>query len=138
MRGPQTQVLLLELLAAIGIADSSYLTLDTFAKVPPYCPTYHILDCGKVTLSPYSHPFGVPVALLGLGWFVVMLALAVSRPSFVVYVMLPLWVLGVAMVGYLVFVELFLLHAICIYCTLAHVCSILMIFPILRLTFDEE
>lgn len=130
--------LTMAILSGIGVADSTYLTIDSFGKVAPYCPVVGILDCGRVTQSPYSHPFGVPVALLGLLWFVAMLGLAVVRPSFAPYVMLPLWVSGVAMVGYLVYVEAFILHAVCVYCTLAHICSILMVVPIVNLTLSES
>ena len=125
-------------LASIGIADSVYLTADSFAKVAPYCPTYKILDCGKVTLSPYSHPFGIPVALLGLLWFVAMFVMGILRPSFAPFLMLPLWIAGAVMVLYLVYIELGVLGAICVYCTLAHVCTALMLFPVVRMTFAEE
>jgi uncharacterized membrane protein len=42
------------------------------------------------------------------------------------------------MVGYLVYIELGILHAICIYCTLAHVCTALMGIPVLKMTLSEE
>jgi len=125
-------------LAAIGLADSAYLTIDSFSKVALWCPTVGILDCGKVTQSPYSHPFGIPVALLGLLWFATMFGLGAWRPSFSVYLLLPLWLVGIIMVGYLVYVELGILHAICIYCTLAHVCTALMGIPVLKMTLSEE
>jgi uncharacterized membrane protein len=125
-------------LAAIGLADSAYLTIDSFSKVSPWCPTVGILDCGKVTQSPYSHPFGIPVALLGLLWFAVMFGLGAWRPSFSGYLLLPLWLVGIIMVGYLVYVELGILHAICIYCTLAHVCTALLGIPVLKMALSEE
>ena len=137
MNRPDREHLLLITLTCVGLGDSAYLTIDSFAKVPPVCPTIGILDCGRVTQSQYSHPLGVPVALLGLLWFAVMLGLALLQPDFASYLMLPLWIAGVAMIGYLVFVELALLHAICIYCTLAHACTVLTIVPILRISFSE-
>ncbi len=135
-RGPWTSMLLI--LVAVGLADAAYLAKDAFAKVPPVCPTYGILQCGPVTSSTYSHPFGIPVALLGFFWFAVMFGLCILRPSFYLYVMLPFWLAGMITVGYLIYVELFLLDKICLYCTLAHICAALMGIPVLKLSFSEE
>jgi uncharacterized membrane protein len=124
-------------LASVGLVDSAYLWISSLAKTPPFCPTYGAIDCGAVTSSPFSHVFGVSVALLGLLWFAAMLGLAAWRPSFFPYLALPLWLVGMLTVGYLVYIEAFVLHAVCVYCTLAHVCNILMGVPVLRLTLSE-
>lgn len=137
MKAAQSRLMMV-VLSLVGVADSTYLTIDSFAKISPLCPTIGVINCEKVTQSPYSHPFGIPVALLGLLWFVAMLGLSVWRPSFAVYLMLPLWLAGIIMVGYLVCVEAFLLHAICLYCTLAHVCTALMVIPVVSLTLSED
>jgi len=52
--------------------------------------------------------------------------------------MLPLWLASMMIVGYLISAELFTLHAICIYCTLAHACSILMGIPVVKLSFSAD
>lgn len=137
MRAEHSRLMMIAL-SMIGIIDSIYLTVDSFAKISPFCPAEGVIDCVKVTQSIYSHPYGIPVALLGLLWFTAMLGLGVLRLSFAPYLMLPLWLAGIIMVGYLIYVEVFLLHAICLYCTLAHTCTALMIIPIVRLTFSEE
>lgn len=125
-------------LSVLGLLDSVYLTIDSYSKVVPYCPVTWPFNCGKVTQSPYSHPYGIPVALLGLLWFAAMVFYVVVRPSFGIYLIFPLWLASIAMVGYLVYVEAFLLDAVCIYCTLAHVCTIFMGIPIFRLTFSDD
>lgn len=126
------------ILAAVGLADSAYLTINSlFSKVPLVCPTVGIINCGLVTSSKYAHVFGIPVALLGLLWFAAMFVLGIARPSFAVYVLLPLWIAGIVMVGYLVYAE-FLLHAICLYCTLAHICTALIGIPVVKLTLSDD
>ncbi len=130
--------LMMIVLSIVGVGDSVYLTIDSFSKIAPFCPTGGVINCEKVTQSPYSHPYGIPVALLGLLWFATMLGLGTLRLSFAPYLMLPLWLAGIIMVGYLIYVEAFLLHAICLYCTLAHLCTALMVIPVVRLTFSED
>ncbi len=124
--------------AIVGFADSIYLTINVFyEKIPLYCPSSGVINCGLVTTSKYSHAFGIPVAVLGLLWFGVMLGLAITRPSFASYVMFPLWLAGIIVVGYLIGAEVFALHAICLYCTLAHVCTAVMGIPIIKLTLSD-
>lgn len=125
-------------LCTLGVADSAYLFLNSvFSSVPLICPTTGIINCGEVTSSAYSHLYGVPVALLALGWFLALSILTLIRPSFTPYLIFPLWAAGITMIGYLISVELFILHAICLYCTLAHVCAALLGVPVYRLTFRE-
>jgi uncharacterized membrane protein len=134
--GPSTAALIA--LASVGLADSTYLTINSlFSKVQLVCPSVGIINCGLVTSSPYAHVFGIPVALLGLLWFAAILTLGLSKPSFRVYLLLPLWLAGIIMVGYLIYVEAFLLHAICLYCTLAHICTALIGIPVVKLTLAE-
>ncbi len=101
------------------------------------CPASGPINCGAVTSSHYSHVFGVPVALLALLWFGIITYLALACPSYFPYLLFPLWVAGVAMVGYLVSVEVFEIHAICLYCSLAHICAILLGPTVYRITFTE-
>ena len=62
---------------------AGYLTYehyDTAAVLA--CPSTGAIDCIKVTTSTYSKVFGVPVALLGLLYFVAMTPLCVSSMAF--------------------------------------------------------
>ena len=123
-------------LAGLGLADSLYLLaeyLNTQATL--YCPTIGIVNCATVTSSEYSRFLGIPVALLGTLWFIAMMFLFVinsASPNHLL--LLPLWMVGVVFAGYLIFVELFLLHAICPYCTLAHVTGMVLGAPSIKLT----
>ena len=78
-----------------------------------------------MTTSAQSKLFGIPVALLGLGYFAAMLVLSLpamwrSRRSEIRRGRLALAAGGVLFVGYLVIAELFVLDAICVWCTAAH------------------
>ena len=119
------------LVALPGLLASAYLAYHAaFPQSLFYCPTAGSLDCNPVTSSPYSMLFGVSVAYLGLAWFMVVISLLALRrigPLF------PLWALGLAFVVYLVCAEVFLIHSICPYCTVAHVSALLLGLPVIRL-----
>ncbi|HUA94032.1 MAG TPA: vitamin K epoxide reductase family protein, partial [Acidimicrobiales bacterium] len=59
-------------LSLLGLADSIYLTITHFNPGTLQCQVNSVINCVKVTTSPQSEIFGViPVALVGLGYFVV-------------------------------------------------------------------
>lgn len=102
----------------------------------PICPTGTFFgihfDCGAVLSSPYSEVLGVPLELLALIYFIVNISLVYfvafgsERISDISVEALFGWrFIGVVLVPYLVFVEFFILHAICVYCTMMHVAIIL-------------
>jgi len=119
-------------LAALGIADATWLTITHYtAKVALVCPDTGIINCAKVTASSYSMILGIPVALLGLGFFVTMLLLQLpaawqTKNSYLIWGRLALAASGILMVFWLVYVELFRLNAICLYCTGSHVLAFLL------------
>ena len=67
-------------LALVGLAVSVYLLVDHYtAATPLACPEGTVVNCQRVTTSPQSTVMGIPVALLGVVFFVVLAA--VSRPA---------------------------------------------------------
>lgn len=117
------------LLCLAGIAVSAYLTYAhyTTAKVLA-CSDKGLINCAKVTTSSYSKILGVPVSDLGLGFFVVMAALCVSRAwpggRILRAGRATLALAGVGLVVWLLYAELFRLNSICLYCTAVHVITV--------------
>ena len=61
---------LLLVLGLVGLGDSIYLLSNTlFPSLKLWCPNTGIINCGEVTSSPFSHVYGIPVALLAALWF---------------------------------------------------------------------
>jgi len=119
-------------LCLAGIAVASYLTYAhyTTAKVLA-CSDKGLINCAKVTTSSYSRIFGVPVADTGLGYFLVMTALCTpSAWRSTNQILRGLRVLaalsGVGMILWLVYVELYRLDSICLYCTAVHAITVLL------------
>jgi uncharacterized membrane protein len=117
-------------LCLLGLADSVYLTLEHYSsKVTLACSDSGAINCAKVTTSKYSEVAGIPVALLGLIFFVVMTGLclpAVWRLPRLVPVRVVGAGVGMLSVFYLVWAELEV-GAICLYCTGVHVITFLLL-----------
>ena len=63
-------------LAVVGLAVSVYLTYEHYSESATLtCPDTGAVNCVKVASSTWSELFGVPVAVLGLLYFVVVVAL---------------------------------------------------------------
>lgn len=115
-------------LSVLGLAVSVYLTYEHFTSSTTLaCPDTGALNCLKVTTSEQSAVFGVPVAVLGLLYFVAMLALSalwrMPRRD-VRLARLATTGAGVLFVVWLVYAELFTLDAICLWCTAVHVLAV--------------
>jgi uncharacterized membrane protein len=116
-------------LAAIGLGLSAYLTAAHYTTAATLaCPEHGTVDCAKVTTSSYAVQHGVPLAVLGLVFFAASLALHLppmwARGTAVRGARVALATVGAAAVVWLLWVELFRLDAICLYCTGVHVVAI--------------
>lgn len=120
------------LLCLAGLGVSIYLTITHFDKHALVCVSNATFNCEKVTTSPQSEIFGfIPVAMLGLFFFVPMLALCLPRswasPHRMVHLArLALSVVGVGTILYLISAELFLVKAICLWCSSVHVITFIL------------
>lgn len=116
-------------LAVAGLLVSSYLTYEHFTSSTSFaCPESATVNCVKVTTSAYSSLAGVPVALLGLLFYLAMVTLLVPLPALrtraVARLRLGMVGLGMLFVVYLVWAELFRIDAICLWCTAVHVITV--------------
>jgi uncharacterized membrane protein len=119
-------------LSVVGLLVSAYLTFEHFtANATLACSIGGVVDCAKVTTSAWSTFMGVPVALLGLAFFVVTLGLCLPsvwrRPEAWLDAVRLAWLtIGLGMALYLVWAELYRIHAICLWCTAVHVVTFLL------------
>jgi uncharacterized membrane protein len=120
------------ILCVAGLGPASYLTYAHYTTAAVLaCPDKGYINCGLVTTSVYSHILGLPVAVLGLVYFVGMIPLLLpvawrSRSPLIRYGRLAASIIGVGTILWLVYAEIFKLDAICIYCTSVHVLTFLL------------
>ncbi|HUY06506.1 MAG TPA: vitamin K epoxide reductase family protein [Acidimicrobiales bacterium] len=115
--------------SVVGLGISIYLTLAHFTDVVSLtCPLGSkggIVDCAKVTTSPQSYVFGIPVAVLGLVYFISMTLLSTpwawrAENRFIAPLRLGSTVVSVGFISYLLYCELYVIHSICIWCSVVH------------------
>jgi uncharacterized membrane protein len=129
-------------LAAGGLGVSIYLTIAHYnTKLTLACPATSHVNCEKVTTSPESVVFGIPVAVLGLAFYVFMLAATspwawratgplirgVQLGTIIRWARLGSVIVGMLFVLYLIYTELITLNlTICLWCTSVHVITFLL------------
>lgn len=99
--------------ALAGIALSGYLLYVRASGSRLACPTG---GCETVQASSYSEVLGVPVALLGLLGYIAIVALALARGELARLGQATLALAALAFAGYLLYVQLYVLHAVCAWC----------------------
>jgi uncharacterized membrane protein len=115
-------------LFGLGAALEVFFTYYLLGQSLPWCQPGGFLDCARVLGSTYSQIFGIPLELFAAAYFIINLGLVYliafgsdrvfQRAINAIFI----WrFLGLMIVPYLVFIELFILHALCIYCTMMHV-----------------
>lgn len=122
------------LLGIAGIVDASYLTYEHYVNVIPPCSVNHFLpilsDCGLVLRSAYAVMFGVPLSVLGLIHYMV-ITLVVGLAILFNKKILWFWIFFQTLIGaifsiYLVYLQIFVIQSICLYCTLSALSSLLL------------
>jgi uncharacterized membrane protein len=115
------------LVALAGLGVSIYLTIAHFTEstLAGCNETAGLVNCTKVTTSPQSYVFGIPVAVLGLAFYLFMVAImspwawrATRREVHLVRI--AALIAGMGFVLYLLYAELFIIGSICLYCTSVH------------------
>jgi uncharacterized membrane protein len=122
----QRRMNVLLILCVIGVAVGSYLSFVALDKhVEAFCSG--VGNCHTVQNSQYAKVGGVPVAILGLGMYVALLAMTVVRrfdrrllgreaPAILGTWTFALAFAGMLYSGYLTYLELFVIDAICVWC----------------------
>jgi len=119
-------------LALAGLGVSTYLTIAHYTtSVTLACPNSGVINCQKVTTSAESNVFGIPVAVLGLAFYLFLVAIMSpwawrSTRREVPLVRLLSLVVGIGFVVYLIYAELFEIGNICLECTSIHVITFLL------------
>jgi uncharacterized membrane protein len=105
-------------LAIAGMAIAAYLSIVRALGEAPVCDPSH--GCDVVAQSKYAVLFGIPVAYLGLAFTITLVVATAAwwwtadrRALQASYVLL---LFGTLFVAYLTFLELFVIHAVCIWC----------------------
>ncbi len=130
-------------LAGLGALDSAYLTYVKFAGAQAACGG--IGDCETVNNSAFSEIAGVPIAILGLAAYLAIIALFLlerSRLAYAEYARLAAFgvtLIGTIYSGWLTYVEVAILRAICPFCVIsAIIISLLFLISVHRMLANAD
>jgi uncharacterized membrane protein len=111
--------LILAVLDTIGLAIASYLSVVELSGGIPTCGPLH--GCETVAQSEYSRIGGIPVAVFGVVLSLVLLTLAVAwwRSNFygLLLAHYGLSLAGVIFEIYFLYLQIAVIHAVCVWCT---------------------
>lgn len=110
--------------AAAGLVIATYLTIVHYTGADAACFIAH--GCTVVQRSPYATLAGVPVALLGLGGYLTILAALRADGDAGRTVAALAALVGAGFSGWLTYVEVARLDAICVWCVGSAVCLVLL------------
>jgi uncharacterized membrane protein len=115
---------LIALLAVVGACVATYLTLYKIGIIGTL--SCSIGSCEQVNTSRWSRLLGAPVALWGVGFYLTVLTVAIAGtlPRFsdsraIATSLLALGTGGLLFSIYLTSLELFVIHAICMWCVIS-------------------
>ena len=110
--------------AVIGLGIATYLTIVHYAGGEPVCAIAH--GCATVQKSRYAELAGIPVALLGMLGYVAVLASLVRDDEAARTTTAFIALAGLGFSGWLTYVEVAKLDAICIWCVGSAICMALL------------
>ena len=117
-------------LALVGLAISVYLTYTYTTDQVTLCIGGGV-GCDTVQHSPYAWILGVPIPTLGAGAYLLVLGLAAvalrgrEPEDWAVLALFGTSLVGLLFSAYLTYLELFVIHAICIWCVASAVIQLI-------------
>ena len=109
------------IISFIGFLDSSYLTVQHYRGEPPSCAIF--TGCETVASSRYAMVGPIPLALLGLLYYLAIFILTVAyfdtKKERLLLLAALLTIAGFLASLYFVYLQLFVIKAICLYCIIS-------------------
>ncbi len=147
-RASTASVVAILVIAILGFADSAFLTIEHYRGVVPPCTT---AGCDIVLTSVFSAIWGMPVALLGavyylliaLGAFIFLEAKHIGKAAESHHFSILKWtllatILGLLMSLWFTYVQIFILGSYCLYCLGSALTSVLLFVFALNILIKNE
>ena len=110
-------------LSLIGLGIAAYLTTVYLRDVPPLCGASG--GCVTVQHSAYAHLVGIPLPVLGLVGYALLFVTACLPGQRARAVGMMLTVVAITASLGLTYLEVYVIHAICIWCVASAICAAL-------------
>ncbi|MDO8509867.1 MAG: vitamin K epoxide reductase family protein [bacterium] len=127
------------IVSAIGFFDATYLTVEHYRGSVPPCS---IAGCEVVLVSQYSVVAGVPVALLGAFYYLMILVLSIAyldnKKEIIIYLAAYSTFAGFIASIYFVYLQIFVIGHICQYCMVSATTSTILFIFGMYVIFKKE
>lgn len=127
-------LLTLLVLPMAGLTDSIYLTREHYLNQAPICGIY-ANTCGTVTQSQYAQIGGIPLALLGIGFYLSVLLLTLLlhlyHKRLLAYLLAGLATIGIFTSAFLTYLQAYVIISWCYWCLFSAVITLLIFFATL-------
>jgi uncharacterized membrane protein len=132
------------ILSLVGIADATYLSITHYfssSQALLFCDPV-TGGCSTVLSSPWAVQFGVPLVLLGMGYYIIVAIFsffyAWRGRELALRVVLGLTTVGFFFSMWLVYLQFGVIGSICWYCLLSALTSTLLFFSSITLVFFHD
>lgn len=126
-------------LSLIGFLDADYITVKHYLGVPLTCSVFE--GCEKVTTSQYAAIGGIPVALFGAVYYLSILVLTIlyldTEKVWAIRLISRFSVVGFLVSLWFIYLQLFVIKAICFYCVVSAITSTSIFIVGMRLMVKE-
>lgn len=119
-----TRRMIIAALALGGVGLATYLAMYKLGYIGTLACT--VGSCETVNLSKWATFAGIPVAVWGVGFYVVLFLVALlgttdrfAEESWVSHALLGLTAWGVLFSSWLTYLELYVIHAVCMFCVIS-------------------
>lgn len=119
-----TRRMIIAALALGGVGLATYLAMYKLGMIGTLACT--VGSCETVNLSRWATFLGIPVAVWGLGFYVVLFLVALlgttnrfAEEPWISHALLGLTVWGVLFSAWLTYLELYVIHAVCMFCVIS-------------------
>lgn len=122
---PKLILFLFIIVALLGFFDAAYLTVNHYLGAPLPCSI--ISGCENVTTSRYATVGGIPIALFGAAYYFLIFCLGIiyldTRKDRIIGIAARITPFGFVISLILVYTQLFVIGAICVYCVFSAIAS---------------
>lgn len=141
MMAPKWLYFILFSIGFIGFADALYLTVKHYIGSDVLCSIFD--GCELVTTSGYSLIFNIPVALLGVIFYIIVFTLVfftIKNSDITLLIsLITVTAIGFLVSIWFVYLQLVVIGAICLYCMISALTSaLLFIFSLLMLRYNKS
>jgi len=119
-----TRRMIIAALALGGVGLATYLAMYKLGYIGTLACT--VGSCETVNLSRWATFIGIPVAVWGVGFYVVLFVVALlgttnrfAEASWISHALLGLTAWGVLFSSWLTYLELYVIHAVCMFCVIS-------------------